>query len=97
VSKLENNPDAQVEKNIDAIYERFLKEFMDVIIMVKIREEGEASGYDLLSYFHGKFDLLVSPGTIYATLYSMERNNLVARATTFWSKNKKAATESIIN
>ena len=50
---------------------------MDVLIMVKIREEGEASGYDLLCYFHKGFDLLISPGTVYATLYSMERNGLI--------------------
>jgi DNA-binding PadR family transcriptional regulator len=78
VSSLENNPDPQLEKNIvEVMYERFLKEFIDVLIMVKLSEEGEASGYDLLSYFHRKFDLLVSPGTVYAMLYSMERNDIV--------------------
>jgi DNA-binding PadR family transcriptional regulator len=61
---------------VNAIYERFLKEFMDLLIMVKMRE-GEASGYDILTYFHQKFDLLVSPGTVYSVLYSMERNGLI--------------------
>jgi DNA-binding PadR family transcriptional regulator len=61
---------------VNTIYGRFLKEFMDVLIMVKMRE-GEASGYDILSYLHEKFDFLVSPGTVYSVLYSMERNGLI--------------------
>jgi DNA-binding PadR family transcriptional regulator len=61
---------------VNTIYERFLKEFMDILIMVKMKE-GETSGYDLLTYFHKKFDLLVSPGTVYSVLYSMERNGLI--------------------
>lgn len=60
----------------DTVYERFLKEFIDILMMVKIRE-AEATGYDLLVYFHKKFDLLVSPGTVYSVLYSMERNGFV--------------------
>ena len=61
---------------VNTLYERFLKEFMDVLIMVKMRE-GETSGYDMLTYFHEKFDLLVSPGTVYSVLYSMERKGLI--------------------
>ena len=60
---------------VNTIYARLLKEFMDILIMVKMRE-GETSGYDILTYFHQKFDLLVSPGTVYSVLYSMERNGL---------------------
>ena len=60
---------------VNTIYERLLKEFMDILIMAKMRE-GETSGYDILTYFHQKFDLLVSPGTVYSVLYSMERNGL---------------------
>ena len=61
---------------VNAIYERLLKEFMDILIMVKMRG-GETSGYDILTYFHVKFDLLVSAGTVYSVLYSMERNGLI--------------------
>jgi len=44
--------------------------------MVKMKE-GETSGYDILTHFHEKFDLLVSPGTVYSVLYSMERKGLI--------------------
>jgi DNA-binding PadR family transcriptional regulator len=61
---------------VNAIYERFLKEFMDVMIMVKMRE-GESSGYNILNYIHEKFDLLIRPGTDNSVLYSMERDGLI--------------------
>lgn len=61
---------------MDLIYHRFLKEFMDVLIMVRMRE-GETSGYDIISHFHQKFDFLVSPGTVYSVLYAMERDGLI--------------------
>jgi DNA-binding PadR family transcriptional regulator len=61
---------------VNTVYERFLKEFMDILIMVKMRQ-GETSGYDILTHFHEKFDLLVSPGTVYSVLYAMERKGLI--------------------
>jgi DNA-binding PadR family transcriptional regulator len=60
----------------NSIYERFLREFMDIVILTKMREE-ETSGYDMLTYFHHKLDFLVSPSTVYSVLYSMERNGLI--------------------
>ena len=61
---------------VNSIYERFLKEFMDVLIMAKMKE-GETSGYDMINYFHQKFDFLVSPGTVYSVLYAMERDEMI--------------------
>ena len=61
---------------VDRMHERFLKEFMDILIMIKMRE-GEITGYDVLTYFHREFDFLVSAGTVYSILYSMERDGLI--------------------
>lgn len=61
---------------VNRMYERFLREFMDILIMVRMRE-GETSGYGILTYFHERFDFLVSSGTVYSMLYSMERDGLV--------------------
>lgn len=58
------------------MYHRFLKEFMDILIISKMRE-GETSGYDITSYFHQKLEFPVSPGTVYSVLYSMERDGLI--------------------
>lgn len=44
------------------------------------------SGYDIISYIHNKFQLLVSSGTIYSLLYSLERNGLIEGV---WDERKR--------
>lgn len=61
---------------MNSMHERLLKEFMDVLIMGMMRND-ELSGYDIISYIHEKFDYLVSSGTVYSILYSMERDGLI--------------------
>lgn len=61
---------------VNSINERFLKAFMDVLIMGKMRN-AEVSGYDMITCIHKEFNFLVSSGTIYSVLYSMERDGLV--------------------
>jgi len=36
--------------------------------------------YEVISYIHNKFNPLVSSGTVYSLLYSLERNSLVEGA-----------------
>ncbi|MEM2968269.1 MAG: PadR family transcriptional regulator [Candidatus Bathyarchaeia archaeon] len=67
------------------IHERIIKNFMDIIIMTELRN-GPLSGYDVISYIHNKFNLLVSSGTVYSLLYSLERNGLVEGV---WEENKR--------
>ena len=61
---------------IKKMHERVIKSFMDTIIMAEL-QNGPISGYDIISYIHNKFGFLVSSGTVYSLLYSLERNNLV--------------------
>jgi DNA-binding PadR family transcriptional regulator len=65
--------------------ERIIKNFLDIIIMSELRN-GALSGYDIISYIHNKFNLLVSSGTIYSLLYSLERNDLVEGV---WDERKR--------
>ena len=58
------------------MHERMIKNFMGVIIMAEL-VKGPLSGYDVISYIHNKFNLLVSSGTVYSLMYSLERNGLV--------------------
>ncbi|MGB9841878.1 MAG: PadR family transcriptional regulator [Candidatus Bathyarchaeales archaeon] len=67
------------------IHERIIKNFMDIIIMTELRN-GPLSGYDVISYIHNKFNLLVSSGTVYSLLYSLERNGLVEGV---WEERKR--------
>jgi len=35
------------------------------------------SGYDIIGLIHKRFGILVSSGTVYSLLYSLERNGLI--------------------
>jgi DNA-binding PadR family transcriptional regulator len=47
---------------------------------------GPLSGYDLTVFIQTKYQLLVSPGTVYSLLYSLERGNLIQGA---WDERKR--------
>jgi DNA-binding PadR family transcriptional regulator len=72
-------------KTLRKIHERIIKNFMDIIIMTELRN-GSLSGYDFISYIHNKFNLLVSSGTVYSLLYSLERNGLIEGV---WEERKR--------
>jgi DNA-binding PadR family transcriptional regulator len=61
---------------IKAIKERVIKDFLDVIVMSKVKNE-PLSGYDIITHVNNKFHFLVSAGTVYTLLYSLERKGLV--------------------
>ena len=61
---------------IKKMHERVIKTFLDTIIMAEL-QNGPISGYDVISYIHNKFGFLVSSGTVYSLLYSLERNGLI--------------------
>jgi DNA-binding PadR family transcriptional regulator len=61
---------------IKKMHERVIKTFLDTIIMSEL-QNGPLSGYDVITYIHTKYGYLVSSGTVYSLLYSLERNNLV--------------------
>jgi DNA-binding PadR family transcriptional regulator len=58
------------------MHERIIKSSMDIIIMAELLKS-PLSGYDVTSYIHNKFNLLISSGTVYSLMYSLERNGLV--------------------
>ena len=72
-------------KILKKMHERIIKNFMDIIIMTELRN-GSLSGYDVISYIHNKFNLLVSSGTVYSLLYSLERSGLVEG---IWDERKR--------
>jgi DNA-binding PadR family transcriptional regulator len=69
------------------VQERIVKSFLDIIVLAKLRERDEPmSGYDVITFIHEKFGILVSSGTVYACLYSLERDGLVKG---MWSQRKR--------
>lgn len=65
--------------------EQIMNAFLDVLILGQI-ERKTLSGYDILCYIHDEYGMIMSPGTVYSSLYSMERRGLIHSAS---SKNKR--------
>lgn len=70
---------------IKSIHKRIIKSFLDILVLAELRNS-PMSGYDVISFIHDKFRLLVSTGTVYCTLYSLERNGLILGT---WSQRKR--------
>jgi DNA-binding PadR family transcriptional regulator len=79
------NGEKMEAKILKKIQERIIKSFMDTIIMAELRN-CPVSGYDIISYIYNKFGLLVSSGTVYSLLYSLERNGLIEGS---WVERKR--------
>ena len=74
-SKLES--DLMVSKIVENLRRRTIKTFMDVLILAELQDK-PLSGYDIIGLVHKRFNVLVSSGTVYSLLYSLERKGLVA-------------------
>ena len=60
--------------------ERIVRSFLDVIVLVNLRDGSPMGGYELIKFIHQRFDILMSPGTVYSFLYSLERDGLIKGA-----------------
>jgi DNA-binding PadR family transcriptional regulator len=59
------------------IQEHLVKSFLDIIVLSMLRQNS-SHGYALIADIHKKFDVLLSPGTLYPLLYSMEKKGLIS-------------------
>ena len=71
------------------LQKRMVKSFMDVLILTMLKNNNSVSGYDVITYIHKKFGILISSGTVYSLLYSLERDGLI-RST--WNQRKRVYT-----
>jgi DNA-binding PadR family transcriptional regulator len=58
---------------------------MDILILTEMKK-GSLSGYDVIDIFHKKFGVLMSSGTVYSLLYSMERDGWIKGV---WRQRKR--------
>jgi hypothetical protein len=65
------------ELSVLGIETRVIKEFLDIFILSEIKNSGELTGYNLALLLKQRFDIALSPGTVYMTMYSMERRGLI--------------------
>jgi DNA-binding PadR family transcriptional regulator len=82
-------------KIVENLRRRTIKTFMDMLILAELQEK-PLSGYDIINLIHRRFNVLVSSGTVYSLLYSLERKGLVTadmdqrkRVYTLTSKGEK--------
>lgn len=61
---------------LDELRRRIVKTFMDMVVLAELRNR-PMSGYDAIAYIHKRFHILVSSGTVYSLLYSMERDGVI--------------------
>ncbi len=64
-------------KTFKEMQRKMIKHFLDVMILSEIKKTGPLSGYDIMELVHNKFGFLLSSGTVYTLLYSMERRGLI--------------------
>ena len=81
-------------KLLREMQERIVKSLLDIIVLVKLHERTTPlGGYDIMELVHKEFDVSISSGTVYACLYSMERDDLIegkdARNKRVYSLTKK--------
>ena len=70
---------------VETLQRRVIQDFMDIFILAEMKE-CSLSGYDCIGFIHRRFDLLVSSGTVYSLLYSMERDGWIRGV---WNERKR--------
>lgn len=73
-------------ETLNKMHRRIVKSFMDILILAELNNGQPMSDYDAIAFIHNKYGILVSSGTIYSLLYSMEREGLIKGA---WMKRKR--------
>jgi len=64
----------KVEKHLR---KKVARDFLDLIILSKLENDTPKSGYDFIGFVHEKYGVLISSGTIYSKLYSLERKGFI--------------------
>ncbi len=64
---------ASIIKNL---HKQSVKTILDTVILAELKHEN-LSGYDIISSIHERFGVLMSSGTVYSHLYSLERNGMI--------------------
>ena len=66
-------------KTSEASKKRLLKAYLDVAILAELAEREAMSASHIISYFESKFNVSLSPGTVYPALRKMEQTGDIKR------------------
>lgn len=67
------------------MHKRIVKHFLDMLILFELRGN-TLGGYDIISFVHKRYDVLLSSGTVYSCLHFLEREGLIESR---WVRRKK--------
>jgi DNA-binding PadR family transcriptional regulator len=67
------------------MHKRIVRDFLDILILAEL-QKGPMSGYDVIGFVHDKYRLLISSGTVYSVMYSLERKGLISGV---WTQRKR--------
>jgi len=56
---------------------RIVKSFRDIAILAILEERGGLNGYEIMECIYEKLEIPLSSGTLYSTLYALEREELI--------------------
>lgn len=79
-----------------------VKTFLDIIVL-KMLGANPTHGYGLIADIHKRFDVLLSPGTLYPLLYSLEKKKFIGiqkegrRKNYFLTETGEKQADSVIN
>lgn len=68
---------AVYKTSLNRIKRRITKSFLDIAILAVLEENKDLNGYEILNRIYKKLGVLLSSGTVYSTLYTLEREQLV--------------------
>ncbi len=71
------NASIPTEFTVKEIKAKLVKEFLNIIILMEMTKRENIGGYDIIDLVNLKFSEPISPGTVYSTLYSIERKGLI--------------------
>lgn len=57
--------------------ERIVRDFLDITVLAELKKGRPMSGYDVIGFLNEKFRLVMSSGTVYNTLYALEREGVI--------------------
>jgi DNA-binding PadR family transcriptional regulator len=73
-------------KFVEKLRKRVIQNFMDILILTEMQKGHPLSGYDVIGFLHHKYGILVSSGTVYSLMYSLERDGLIKG---IWNNRKR--------
>ena len=64
-------------ETLENIKKSIVKSFLDTLILVKLKNNGGSNGYQIVRFIQKKYDLMISPSTVYSAVYLLERKDLI--------------------